>query len=749
MGLWSVAGNRILVITPHPEPSLHVDVNRTTVPPGGSVNIIAIYTDDTGHPVPEQNLTISLTNDTGVEIAFLRVPVGDEGFTIIPFRFDPELLPGDYTITCSAGNLSVTITITVTGFDPGIQPSIMALAIVPINPAPGVPQPTSSSTLGVYVEVQNDSGHELVFTYLWSVNHLHAGSDHPELHHSHFAVGDVVSVMVTVTDRTGYHIHQRTSDPVTILNTLPEIRDAVIHPLSPLTADNLTVVLDFFDHDGHAQDGSIFNWVVNRGLGHGWEPVSVHGPTIPHHHTGRDEQWKCTITPSDGLSFGESFTTDPVTIGNSAPVAVLSSPSLDHRYHIGEEIEFDSRSSFDPDGDNLVHIWIVGGREIRSSRFFQTFGEGDHAVEYVLTDGSQLVRRSIILTVIPEPRPLISIVPEDSYLSNLDERGRGCIGRELTYTVFVWNKGQVEANATVVFTLVPPRGSEQEGTAQKAAHGTSQETSPEATQGTVLGERSVRVSPGRFDTTFIMWRPETAGEYVIHVHIRDSDPDGIDPDSDRVSAVVMVDPPPVTPGEGVPDSAVVVAGTVGLGVVAFSIAGYEPWKYRFFLFLAPLYTKLDHDDRMDNENRSKILGFILGMEEGKREAGGQPGVCYSTIKKKLQFSNGALAYHLSVLEREGDIRSEKVGKFRLYFPTKVRKPKTIFLERLTALQQRLVDEIRKHTEVSQKRLVRSMKESQQVISYNLNRLEKKGIVFMTRRGNRSYCSLNPEYLTEQ
>jgi predicted transcriptional regulator len=438
-------------------------------------------------------------------------------------------------------------------------------------------------------------------------------------------------------------------------------------------------------------------------------------------NTRKNQQWKCIIITWDGENSGFEYHAPPISIGNTRPIAIISSPSLEVTYYSDREILFDATGSFDVDKDKLSHRWKIDGVSYNSSSFSRFLTAGEHVIELAVEDDGESTSRKLMLTIKDPLKPDLFTQPSESYLTNLESDGRGQVGKDLTFTVFIWNKGEIEATATVNFYV-------------------------ETIEGTPIGQKKIRVPAKGFDTAFITWNPDQEGAFAIYAVVFGSTPEESDDTNNMAFRNITIGPKPLPKDGRSNDAAVVILGTISIGVFGAVIAGYEPWKFKFFAFLIPLYTKLNHENRMDNENRSKILGFIIGMEEGKRGSNGLPGVSYSTIKKKLNFSNGALAYHLSVLEREGDVRSEKVGKYRLYFPTKIQKPKTMFLERLTELQQKLVNEIRKHTEISQKGLVRSMDESQQVISYNLNRLERKGIVFLKKRGNRSYCCLNPEYV---
>jgi predicted transcriptional regulator len=584
----------------------------------------------------------------------------------------------------------------------------------------------SSRDLIAVVDAWDQDGDPLELWYVWAVNgELIEREDNPDdydrgvLGNSFLEKGDKVLLQVTAWDGETSSA-TRTSERISIVNTPPVVTDTELVPSDPRTTETLSIRYEFSDHDGDPEDGTTYLWLVDNGLG--WEISPHHGTTVPATGTEKGQRWKCIIVPSDGDDFGIGVESPTVTIQNTKPRAVISSPVKGIEYISGPEIQFDARGSLDIDGDDLTYLWTIDGSpdEISSIGFSRPLSAGYHVIQLSVSDGMSTSRAEVGVRIVNSPD--LIIFSSESYFSNLLPDGTGQVGTDLTYTVFIWNKGDIEATATVKFSV--------EGTGNEQ-----------------IGQKEVRVPAQGYDTAFVTWNPDREGFVTFTALVTGVTPEETERGNNIASKNLTVVPRPVPP-EPEPDrrAPVVIGTTATIAVIGAAIAGYEPWKYRFFAFLIPLYTKLNHENRMDNENRSKILGFIIGMDEAKRNTYAQPGVSYSTIKKKLSFSNGALAYHLSVLEREGDIRSEKVGKYRLYFPKKTPKPQTMFLERLTDLQERLVLELRKHSEISQKRLVKTMKESQQVISYNLNRLEQKGIVDLKKRGNRSYCRLNPEYL---
>jgi len=711
MDAWSITQNHTLTINRKPTPELFVWPSSTSVLPGETVDIMVHYNGVDGDVLFEVRFPNGSTMFTQPKA------LDQDGNATLSFSFqDLDSMPtGLYSILVSTSD-AVNLT-NLSFIKPNHRPEINEDDTYILT---ADTQAFTSSNLSVVVSASDQDDDPLSFSFLWYVNGKPVGLDLPFLQRSFFEKGDQVYVNVSVSDGKTF----ATADtlPITIQNSPPHVSGLIILPLDPTTVNNLKLDYRFQDIDDDPEEGTTIIWYMDRGMG--WEDSGITGREVPAESTMKDQQWKCWITPSDGEDPGNPRESSVVTIHNSKPEARILSPDPEIQYFVGDDIQFDGRSSIDLDHDDLSYQWKIDGFVYNSSSFQEVLDPGTHSIMLTVGDGMENSTRRLVITINDPLKPDLFTGNTECYITNLDSDGKGRIGKEISFTVFVWNRGDIEATATVDFYL----GS---------------------IGGNLIGSKSVRVPSDWTDTAFITWNPDEAGNYTIYAVIVDSDPTESDESNNIAFREVEILPKPIRKEESTDGSAFVVMGTVGLGAFGVAVATYEPWKFRFFALFVPLYTRLNHEKRMDNENRSKILGFIIGVEEGKRDSGGQPGVSYSTIKKKLKFSNGALAYHLSVLEREGDIRSDKVGKYRLYFPAKIQKPKTMFLERLTELQQRLIEEIKKHTEVSQKRLVRSMRESQQVISYNLNRLEQKGIIFLRKRGNSSYCRLNPEYLKRQ
>jgi len=130
--------------------------------------------------------------------------------------------------------------------------------------------------------------------------------------------------------------------------------------------------------------------------------------------------------------------------------------------------------------------------------------------------------------------------------------------------------------------------------------------------------------------------------------------------------------------------------------------------------LLPLYVRLKGDAVMNQETRGMIRGYIRV----------HPGDCYSDIKRNLGLANGELAYHLSVLEREGIIQSQTKGPKRLYYPAEVEMPENG--GGLHEVQQRLLKNVQEVPGMSVRDLAGVLGVSSQLTHYHVRKLREDG-----------------------
>jgi hypothetical protein len=114
------------------------------------------------------------------------------------------------------------------------------------------------------------------------------------------------------------------SQEVLIGNTPPSIQNQKIVAESGETTitsmDNLKVEYDFIDDDNDQENGSTFEWYIQRDGGN-WTLYNVNSSILPNTYTKSADLWMCRIIPSDGTENGPEVWTDAVEIFNTPPIA--------------------------------------------------------------------------------------------------------------------------------------------------------------------------------------------------------------------------------------------------------------------------------------------------------------------------------------------------------------------------------------------------------------------------------------------
>jgi DNA-binding transcriptional ArsR family regulator len=175
------------------------------------------------------------------------------------------------------------------------------------------------------------------------------------------------------------------------------------------------------------------------------------------------------------------------------------------------------------------------------------------------------------------------------------------------------------------------------------------------------------------------------------------------------------------------------AFTLSFGLLAVGLAVFtESGRYRMlvlFTLLLPFYSRMAKEDVLDQFVRGQIYGFIKT----------NPGVHYNQILRKVGVKNGTLSYHLGVLEKTALIQSRREGlKYRVFYPTGMNFPKSERF-RLTALQIRIIDLLKRQPGITQKELARLLEQKPQTINYNMKVLDQANLVSVMKKGRRTTC----------
>ncbi|MEK7399208.1 MAG: PKD domain-containing protein, partial [Candidatus Poribacteria bacterium] len=117
----------------------------------------------------------------------------------------------------------------------------------------------------------------------------------------------------------------KTSDIVSIKNTVPVADRLIITPSNPLKSDALVIEYEYKDKDNDAENGTEIKWFkdgVEQAQYSDLVPPS-NGRTeqkIPPNSIAKGERWHFTVKPKDGTDFGDVKTSLEVVVGNNPPI---------------------------------------------------------------------------------------------------------------------------------------------------------------------------------------------------------------------------------------------------------------------------------------------------------------------------------------------------------------------------------------------------------------------------------------------
>jgi predicted transcriptional regulator len=189
--------------------------------------------------------------------------------------------------------------------------------------------------------------------------------------------------------------------------------------------------------------------------------------------------------------------------------------------------------------------------------------------------------------------------------------------------------------------------------------------------------------------------------------------------------IMVVAPPPEEEKEEIPyvyfQLGALFAAFASMAVASTESAGFS----LFNIFAFPLYSRLRKDEVLDHFVRGQIYGFIVS----------NPGEHYNSIREKLKVTNGTLSYHLRTLEVQGFIKSRKESIYRRFYPIEMKFPRDKGVK-LSDLQLAMLDSMKQRPAPTQKDIASYLGISQQVASYNLKVLTRKGFVQVRKEGRK-------------
>jgi predicted transcriptional regulator len=176
-----------------------------------------------------------------------------------------------------------------------------------------------------------------------------------------------------------------------------------------------------------------------------------------------------------------------------------------------------------------------------------------------------------------------------------------------------------------------------------------------------------------------------------------------------------------------------VVGFVSITAMGCFLGSTEVGKLALLSLILPLYTRLIKEKILDNEIRGMIRGYIIA----------NPGDNYNSIKRALGLNNGALAYHLKVLEKANIIKSRQNGMYKRFYPASMNVPKENG-QGISEIQRLVLMKVNESPGISQKEIAKLLGLSKGVVNYHVKVLFSKNMLIMEKRGRRTLCYVNSD-----
>ncbi len=310
----------------------------------GTYTVTVTATDQEGVTSAQAKATVQVT-DVAPTVTLTGAQTGNEGDTLAFAATGHDVSPADqargFTYTWDFGDGTPAASgpatdshafekagdykVTVTARDTARLSGSATLPVSIANVAPTVDLGGDRDALKnvplVFAPTVTDPGTLDTFTYAWGFGDgTTSTSATPS--HAYTAYGTYV-VRLTVTDSNGATGSDSIS--VHVNDRAPTATGVAISPAQPYSTDALTLSYSYSDPDGDPEKGTQIVWTAD-GVE---QPAFTGKTTIPAGVTHPNQVWTAQVTPSDGLLFGSTVASDPVTILDHAPTvtSVAIAPS--------------------------------------------------------------------------------------------------------------------------------------------------------------------------------------------------------------------------------------------------------------------------------------------------------------------------------------------------------------------------------------------------------------------------------------
>jgi DNA-binding MarR family transcriptional regulator len=237
------------------------------------------------------------------------------------------------------------------------------------------------------------------------------------------------------------------------------------------------------------------------------------------------------------------------------------------------------------------------------------------------------------------------------------------------------------------------------------------------------------------------------GKYKIYVLIRDSVPREIVKWNNAADAEAEFSNPGNEVGEGggfvqedktddsmglanVPlDNPAVTTGIAATSLLVLFAIANKHYMWISGLGALPLYSRITNGQVLKQDTRKSIYDYITS----------NPGVNFSSIMKVLKLKNGVTSYHLSMLEREGYIKSKNEGLYKRFYANGASTQEIP----LSQLRRSIVTTIVDNPGISQTDIALKLGLSNQVVNYHVGILKKANLIKIVKDGYRTKCYISP------
>jgi hypothetical protein len=411
-------------------------------------------------------------------------------------------LTGEISVPSSMTAKGQEWEVQVTASDDKESAATVSASTVVINTPPSVTVSITPETPLAIEDVEatapssdvDDDG--VTLTWSWTVNGEPSAIDGPIVPADATLRGDRWEVTVTPND--GEEDGEPATAMVDIQNVPPKVLAGVLSPEAPVETSLLELDIEVVDGDNDPTTVAV-DWYVDGAL---LEALPEDQDTLDGTYFDKGQQVYAVLTPHDGFVDGESFSTNTVTIGNTAPSAASAAIDPTALYEASTATCVPTGWA-DDDGDAEAYVWSwsVSGVDAGVSTATLTgadFNKGDALICTATpwdgeTEGTPVSSESVtVLNTAPvlASADLSSTTPvEGDTLSVTLGSTSDDDGDTVTVSTVWWVNGAAVSTADTldsssfvkgdtIYAVLTPNDGEEDGASVTTASATVQNTAP-------------------------------------------------------------------------------------------------------------------------------------------------------------------------------------------------------------------------------------------------------------------------------